>query len=772
MSKISDTLIKIISLGTGLALGIVLIAKIFFELSYDSFYRDIDRVYIIRTNMSMDGEVSDFTNVSGGVAAGFMHEVPGVEAGTRTTYIFNGNKYSDEDGNVMTAALIAADTCFFRVFDRPILAGDPVKALGKWGAVMVSRSFAEKLGGVQACLGQQIFNKDMEELKLTVEGVFEDFPVNGSLHFDLLLSLETYSKESAENWLGNDRYTGYVRLMPGVDPNSLTEAIRKMQEAHQPMEEIERQGIALRYYLAPFDKMHTSDPQVRSQVILLSIVTALLILISLLNYILIAISSMVKRSREVGVRKCYGAEGRHIYRMLTREALSHIALALVLSSALIFAGRNLAGNLLGVPLQTLLVPQSIVAIAGLILFILLVSIVVPSELYQRIPVYVALKNYREHSRRWKLGLLGIQVLINVFLVVMMLILGRQYALVSDSDPGYNYKNVLFLNMYDRNRQAQMRAVQTLEQLPEVTAVATCFNLPFMGSAGDNIYLPHEDRELFNIADQYEASESFFDLLDIPFIEGRPPRDYTEVAVDENFVARMSRFADWSDGAVGKQFRITGHDRTLYTVSGVYRNYLIGTILHPDGRPSAIFWGEGGRAAQHILFKVKSMDDETFRKVREALEQALDKQDLTLISYEYSMLAAYDESKKMRNTMAMGAAFSLLIALLGLIAFIRDESLRRSKEMAVRKINGATPRDILSIFAWDILKLSSVMAVIACAAALFVARDWLKQFSEQVALSLVYFAAGALIVLAVIAIVVVLDCLRLARANPVDSLKNE
>ena len=131
----------------------------------------------------------------------------------------------------------------------------------------------------------------MAGLKLPIEGVFEDFPKNGSLDYDILLAIETYGKQSTDNWLGNDRYKGYVKLMPGVDPNTLTDAIRKMQEAHQPLAQIEAQGTSLRYFLKPFSTLHTSDPEVKSQVILLSIVAALLILISLLNYILIVISS-------------------------------------------------------------------------------------------------------------------------------------------------------------------------------------------------------------------------------------------------------------------------------------------------------------------------------------------------------------------------------------------------------------------------------------------------------------------------------------------------
>ena len=783
MKTKNDILIKVLSLGIGLAVGIVLIAKVFFELSYDSFYKDIDRVYTINTWYSQQGDEHDFGQVSGAVSVGFMEEVPGVEAGTRTTFVFNGDTYLDENDNKFKGTLVCADTCFFKVFDRPILAGDPVKALGKWGSVMVSRSFAEKIlrsaqDDISSVIGKQIANADMNGLKLTIEGVFEDFPKNGSLDYDILLSMDTYGKQSTDNWLGNDRYKGYVKLFSGVDPNSLTDAIRKMQEAHQPLAQIEAQGTSLRYFLKPFSTLHTSDPEVKTQVILLSIVAALLILISLLNYILIVISSMVKRSKEVGVRKCYGAEGKHIYRMLTKEALLHIVLSLVLAALIVFAGRGIVENLLGVPFQTLLVPQSIMAIVAVLLFVLVISIVVPAELYQRIPVYAALKNYTENSRNWKLGLLGVQVLINVFLVVMMLIIGRQYQKVSNADTGYDYKNLYYFDMFDGDRQAQVRAVETLRRLPEVSGVAATYNLPYLGSNGDNVSLPEDDRELFNIADQYECSVDFYDLMGIRFVEGRAPRDSSEVVVDEKLVQKMAEFTDWSDGAVGKQIYVTGHDRSdvtgrsYFTISGIYKPYLIGNLTGVDNRPSALFYGEIGSMDSwmpHILFKVRP---DALDKVRGALYEALPDKEINIVSYEEEMRAAYADSKKMRNTMALGAVFSLLIALLGLIGFIKDESLRRSKEMAVRKINGATTRDILSVFAKDIMKLSAVMAVIACVAAYFVAHKWLEQFAEKVSLNLLYFIGGAALVLLIVLGVVVLNCLRIARANPVESLKNE
>ena len=793
MKNKKDTLIKVLSLGVGLAVGIVLIAKVFFELSYDNFYRDVDRIYRIQSTYTQNGENAEWGQVSGGVSAGFMREVPGVEYGTRTTFHFDRDIYLDENDNKLQGTLVFADTCFFKVFDRPVLAGDPVKVLSKWGSVMVSRSFAEKLADgrdLAGVIGKQICNEDAKELKFTVEGVYEDFPVNGLLDYDILLSMETYPKQSTENWIGNDRYRGYVKLYPGVDPRGLKPAIRKMQEAHQPLEEYEQKGLSLEYTLKPFSTIHSSDPAIRVQVILLSLVAALLILISLLNYILIVISSLVKRSKEVGVRKCYGAESRHIYGLLARESLLNIFLALLLAAAIIFAGRSIVVNLLGVPFTTLLVPGSVAAIAAVVLVVLFISIVVPAELYQRIPVYAALKNYTEHSRKWKLGLLGVQVLINVFLVVMASIIAGQYEKVTHADMGYDYQNVFHIDIFDGDRDAQARMVNTLRGLPEVQGVAGAHQLPFVYPSGNNVYLPGDDRELFNFSDQYSVSDGFFELLGIDIVEGRAARDSTEVVVSRRFADKMSELAGWTDGAVGKQVCVTGHSNRYvtkagvmevspYTISGVCQDYWLSDWQNPDGRPAMLFYAKLGEAdpneLQHVIFKLDAPARQlgaAREKVRLALEQALPDREIEVFSWEEELRSAYDGSKKMRNTLLLGVFFSLFIALMGLIGFIRDESLRRSKEMAVRKINGATTRDILGSFALSILKLSAVMAVLACVGAFFAANKWLEQFAEKVTLSPLYFIGGALAVLAFVLAVVVLNCLRIAHANPVESLKNE
>ncbi|MBQ6729208.1 MAG: FtsX-like permease family protein [Bacteroidales bacterium] len=780
MNSISDKLIKILSLGIGLAIGIVLIAKVCFELSYDSFYKDVDRIYIIQTGIERQGESKNFGQVSGAVAPGFKAEVPGVEEATRITSLFSNNRYTDEDGHIITGNLRLADSCFFKVFDCPILAGDPAQVLARPRCLMVSESFAEKLGGVDECIGRIIANEDVPDLKMTIEGVFKDFPKNGSMDSDLLLSMVSYSKSSIENWVGNDRYRAFVKLQQGVDPQSLDDAIRKMQETHQPLEELEQNGTKLWYYLTPFGKDHIKESSVRSMVILLSIVAALLILISLLNYILIVISEMVRRSKEIGVRKCYGADAFDIHWLLARETFVHLLLALALTVAIIFASKGLIQNLLGMSFETLLVTQSILVISLVLALVVVVSVFVPAQLYMRIPVSVAFRNYTENSRRWKIGLLGVQVFINVFVATMLLIVALQYKKMVNSDPGYNYENTYYISMYDGDQAAQRRVVETLGQMPEVTHTGVAYHLPLSYASGDNVYLPGDDRELFNVADCYEATPSFYEMMGFDFVDGRIPADSTEVAVSEAFVKRMADFADWSDGAVGKQVQITGHgnwgmELAPFTISGVYRDIRIHNLVDLDTRPSVRFYGsldDGKSYMPYVVFRTNAkLDEAAMQKVSEAIATALDGKQMQILSWSDQMRSAYDDSRKMRNTIFIGAIFALMIAVLGLVGFVRDESNRRSKEMAIRKINGATARDVLRIFAWDVLKLSLVMAVLASIGAFFVAHRWLEQFAERIGLSPLYFIIGAVTVLLIVTAVVVVSSNRVARMNPVKSLKN-
>ena len=235
--------IKILSLGVGLAMGLVLISKVCFERSFDKFYPDSDRIYRLHENIIRDGEYKSYGQVSGGVATAMQVEIPEVEKATRLTYI-GGDKelFKTQDGNRYSARyVVMGDTNVFDLLPRPILIGDPKETLSRPGYVMISNRIAKLLGGAEQAVNKEFEFESSPGQTYTIGGVFEDVPENSHLRFEIVASLEGMSKWSRENWLGNDRYLGYVKLYPGTDPESLTTAIREMQGRHCDLEEVKKE---------------------------------------------------------------------------------------------------------------------------------------------------------------------------------------------------------------------------------------------------------------------------------------------------------------------------------------------------------------------------------------------------------------------------------------------------------------------------------------------------------------------------------------------------
>ena len=777
--KLKETIIKALSLGTGVAIGLILIAKVCYEMSYDTCYADYDQIYQIRTVYTQHGEDRDFPQISGAIAPGFKEHVPGVEVATRWTFIFNSDKFIDEQKNVINGECIVADTSFFDVFNTEILSGDPKEAFTKIAVAMVSESFAEKLGGVSEAVGQVIYNEEMPNFKVEIGGVFKDFPHHSSIRNDVIISMASLVASSTENWFGNDRYRGYVRLAEGTDPDMLAPAIRLMQEKNYPPEVkqmAETSGFDIHFFLAPLKGEHISSARMKNMMVILTVVAILLILISLLNYILMSVSALVKRSKEMGVRKCYGAAGANIYGIMFKEAAVDVAAALVVVAAIVLSLQAVIEDIVGVPVDALLVRGTYMTVVGVILAVFFIAALVPGYLYSKIPAGAAIRNYKENKKIWKLGLLFIQTGICALLLTLMGVISAQYNKAVNDKPGYEYDDLLWTVLTGTDRSVHQGIMNDLKLVPGVLDVQVSYTLPLDSSSGNNVYLLDNGQEnLFNIADQYSGSAGLFDMLEIPFIEGRYPQSPTEIAVSESFVEKMMEFRDWSDGAVGKQVYITEHDDQIgaVTISGVYKDYRINTLTNQDTRASIKFYGEVGK--DHMPFmaiKVSEVNTEMMQKVEEVIQARIENKDVVVKSYKDSMREAYSSERRMRNTVIIGCLVSIIIALFGLIGYVRDESQRRSKEMAVRKINGATVKEIMGIYVAEIMKLSIPAIILGNVGAWFAASAWLRNFSEKIALSPWFFILADVTIILLVSGCVIVNSLRISRSNPVESLKNE
>lgn len=768
---------RIVSLSVGLAVALILIAKICFERSFDSFYPDVERVYRLVEHGSMNGgDPFEFSQTPGAVAPAMKEEVPGIEAATRLTYVTGkGTRITAGDKRRYLADnVLMADSCLFDVLPRPVLSGDPKKVLARPDYAMISRSLAERLGGIDRVEGEVLVPVDDPGSRWIVGGVFEDVPENSHLRYDILVSLEGMAEWSRNNWVGNDRYLGYVRLAPGVTPEGLDPAIRRMIDKHIDSEEMRKAGASLLFSMKPLREMHAGTSDVRNMFVMLTILASALLFTAMMNYILIALSSLAGRSKEIALHKSYGASGSDVLRLTMTETLLHMAVSVVLAIVLIFLCRGLIEDLLGVSPETLLLSEGAVVLLGVCAAVFLVTGLVPGILFARIPVTSAFRRSRESRRIWKLSLLFLQFAAAGLLVSLLIAIGRQHRFMLDSDPGYSFDRLAFCPVSGQDSATRVRIVEEIGKLPEVERVSSCSCLPLHGMAGNNIMLPGSDWECFNVADQYAVGGGFLELMEIPLVDGRffteDVSGSTEIMVSRSFVERMKDFADWTDGPVGKMISITGHEPCDYTICGVYENYRIGSLNGMDPRPSVLFYNR--KPSPMLLIKLRAVTARAVDRVREKLQELMPDGDLQLTLYSAAMANLYGDSRKFRDQVLIGGIVTLLISLIGLIGYTDDETGRRRKELAVRKVHGATLREILCIFLSDILRVALPAVVLGCAVSFFVSEFWMRQFAEKVPLSLWIFVVGGASVGLVVTACVIYRTWKAAGEDPVRNLKSE
>lgn len=769
--------IKILSLGVGLAMGLVLISKVCFERSFDKFYPDSDRIYRLHENIIRDGEYKSYGQVSGGVATAMQVEIPEVEKATRLTYI-GGDKelFKTQDGNRYSARyVVMGDTNVFDLLPRPILIGDPKETLSRPGYVMISNRIAKLLGGAEQAVNKEFEFESSPGQIYTIGGVFEDVPENSHLRFEIVASLEGMSKWSRENWLGNARYLGYVKLYPGTDPESLTTAIREMQGRHCDLEEVKKAGIDLTYSLVPLMDMHSNSDEVKSMNSLLGFLAFVLIFTAAMNYVLIVISTLINRTKEVAVHKCYGASDKNLFGMIMSETCLHMLISLLLAAFLIVLFRTKTEELLGATLGALFSTQTIVILIGVCIVIFFITGLIPTYMFLRIPVAAAFRNFKESRRYWKLCLLFIQFLATAYLVALLSVINKQYDYMVNVDPGYAYEKLAYCSTQGVEESVRNTAIEELRKIPEVDKVSACYDLPISGMSGNNVSLPGDDRELFNIADMYWVKDDFFSLMEIPVIEGEVFRSdgsaSNKVMVSRSFVEKMEQVAGWTGSAIGKNIIITEHSQNgePFTICGVYEDVCIGSTGNPDTRPTALFYD---RYAPMILIKFHEMSPENIKKAQKVLEDVMPDRNVTVTAYYMDMIDLYKDSRTFRDSVMIGGIVTLIIALIGLLGYTSDETNRRGREIAIRKVNGATAWSILKMISKDISYIAIPAIVIGMTVAYYSGTGWLEKFTEKAPIGFFIFLAGAMMVYVLIIACVLYRAWAVSNSNPVDSLKSE
>lgn len=782
--KGEGNLIKILCLGVGMAIGLVMLAEVIFERSYDNFIPRLEDTYIIQENYKQKGtDWRNHSQVSGAIAPGIKRYCPEVEAATRFTLLNEEMLMQTAEQQTVRVNAYLCDSSFFEIFPRKILMGEnPHTGLEKPNNAYISTRLLETLG--KDIIGKQLTWKVFPNFHVTVVGVFEDFPENTHLpKIDMAVSLPTIGQimgDGSNNWFGNDRYSGYVRLHPGTDPKALDVNIKHMLYTNAPMEEIEKSGAQFYLNLYPVNKLFSSSDYNRIMNIVFLAFALIMLAVATLNYILLVISSMVKRAKSIATYRCYGAGNKEIYRMILSESILHCFIALILAILIIFGLRDFLQEQMAHSLQALFPLPTLLVCLAVVVAVALLCGIMPGWLYTRIPVTYAYRRYTESKRQWKLALLFVQFMLTTFFVCLLVVIGLQYQKLTNYQTGFEYKNVLYASLSGTKNMERERCIQELKKLPNVEGVTWGYQEMFYHCSGNNVYDPATGAEFMNIADLYDVGADYHKVFDIPIIEGS---GFTteigdtvsrQVMVSRKFVKEMERLAGWKGSPIGKQVCISEHsDRgEQFTVCGVYEEIHLGSQVAEDfdERPTVMFYGKKPNFLLYV--RLKDMTPEAFREVQDVVNRTMPSQDKQVYSLNMEMQNLYTMLLHVRNSVLFTGLCILFIALIGLTAYLRDEVNRRRAELAIRIIHGASIKSIQQLFLRSLLRTALPAILIGTLIAVILSQKLLELFAVKIELTWYLFTSCILLVLLVIVSFSVLLIHNKARMNPTKNLQTE
>lgn len=748
---------KVISLALGLGMSILLFARVAYEQSYDTCFRDYNRIYQVWSIFLMEGENPEPQTMNMGPLAGVILESfpKEVESATCTNYylaswpLYYGNVRFNEKK-------ICADSLFFQTMGIEVLSGNPVQDLQQPNVIYLSKSLAERMFGGENPIGKVIsYNHERE---LTVRGTYADIPDNTTVKADAVISMPPAWAATQQNysWEGGDSYYQYVRLRPEVDVEALNTRMEKMAEKYLPA----RDSWSYTAYVKPLrDTFREQDDVKRMYTIMMTLGLSILF-ITALNYALVSISSLSRRAKMVGVHKCSGASGSGIFGMFMLETCAVIILALLVMVLLLVGFRDFVEDTASTKLTNLFDGIRLWVPAATVALLLLVGGVLPGRLFARIPVTQVFRRYTEGKKGWKRPLLFIQFAGVAFICGLMCMVMMQYRYVMSKDMGFKTERIAYTYQYFNSAEESDNAYNFFRSLPYIANVSSAYGNPLDGYSG--CFINGENGEALFSARFDACMDNYYDLMGIQLKEGRLPRDNSEAVINETFVDLMK----WDKEAIGRIVHTLGDN---ITVCGVVKDFQINGFY---AEPMPYIGFNTRRFNNELHFLLKEPFAENLQRLTQDAAKAFPDKTIDFTSMEESMRTIYNPVRVFRNATVVAGVVMFFIMLMGLLGYTTDEVQRRSKEIAIRKVNGAEASDILRLLGNDVLWVAIPAVIIGIALSGYVNNLWINAFTAQVSMSVAAYLGIGLAVLAVIISCVLIKAWRIANENPVKSIKSE
>ena len=747
LHKQGSNAIKIVSLALGLLMSVFLFARIAFELSFDNFYHDSDNLYIVKTgwlkNGVLEGNESRFTIIP--IPAAIAEEFPEqVESSTVSCSLFDNSFQLGE--RQLDMSTVMADTLYFSVLGLEMIEGNPQDLAGP-DVVFLSAKSAKEAFGDENPIGKTLrYDFGGYQTTLLVKGIFADIPLNTSLERrpEAIISFPTIGRHLKWNlgWQSGGNYDGYLRLRSPQDADWLNERMSIAIARHIPPES----GLELSVRIVPIHNLHVETPQVRKMIWIMFFLGIVLLFTTALNYVLVSVASLTQRAKAIGVHKCSGASGSSIFSMFMVETAIVVGLALLLIGLLVYIFHEKMEELAAVPLSALFDWQNLWAPLSVILLLFILG--------GCIPVTQVFRRYSSGRRGWKRVLLFVQFIGAAFILGMMLMVVSQYSYVTTRDRGWRPERVA----YTTQREVDGNSLRSLVgSLPYVEGVASA-ERPILWFGSNQPILDNQGNELFY------PRNTWFDSDFLPFIglrlkEGHNLTGEGQLLVNSVFCEKMN----WTDSPIGKRVNDYG------TVVGLLDSFSFADMPN-DNLPVMVEWT--GKTAATLHVRLKEPLDENLARLNEEMHRIYPQKSLVFRSVEQEMRSYAESVRVFRDVTLLVSLTILFIILMGLIGYVNDEIRLRSKEIAIRKVNGAETESILLLLSRDVLWLAIPSVAIGIGGACRAGKLWASQFSDVVPFPIGgYILVGCLLLLFIVA-TVVLKAWCIANENPVKSIKSE
>jgi putative ABC transport system permease protein len=771
------TTINLLGLSIGLACVILITAWVSFELSYNAFHHNSSRIYRLSSKLYMAGVESRYPTQHAPVGVLVAESFPEVEQMTRIGRP-HSRMFRHNDNLLLVESIVFVDSSFFDIFSFKLLEGNITSALTRPNSIVLTRQLAEQFFGAENALGKVL---ESDGKLYTVTGVAEDTPLNSTIQFSALEPMVTPTSQNGEfSWGHGMGFETWLLLKNGTDPYTLEDKITKMMD--ETVNELFKSINARIYgFLEPLNNIYLNSQVERQTIkgdrktIAILVASALIILLTAcFNFINLSTAQALRRVKEVGVRKVFGAFRKQLITQHLAESMLFVVCAMVL--ALVFAEvaspllTHFSGKTLNVLSHNF---QVIIMVIPIIIIIVGVGAGWYPALFLSAINPVLIFKQTGHSSAGKAKfrniLSFIQFTILQLLTICTLIVFLQLQHIKTKELGFNPRDLLITRINTPNLEGKQEVLkEKLLGKPSIQTVsAHSFILGHTILARD--FVLEGTTEAINIAFM-TVDESFFGTYQIELDQGRVFQHPIEneggyVVVNEAFVKNFGY-----DNPIGRKIFLPNDPRyNENTIIGVVKNFNYSS-LHRDIE-SIVFltWHD---PLNHLTIRINSGDTPgALFDIREVWEEVAGGEPFSYQFIDEKLDELYISDNRFGNILGFFTLMAIVIACAGLLGLTLFIAQSRQREIAIRRVLGASTSRVI-VLSLGFTKWIVLSALISWPVSWYLSENWLTSFAYRIQIPVWPFIGATLFAILISAVITLTSIARVANQNPSTVLKYE